>query len=80
MVEWLPSIVKKYGFYESHISGQTLVSSQGHGTGHVEEIKVLLFLFCFASFSMTLQVRVRAKEQVNFGCGKTKTCASVKQK
>lgn len=58
--------------HRSHISGQTLVSSQGHGIVHVEEIKVCLFFFCFALFSMTLLVRVRAKEPVNFGCGKTK--------
>lgn len=52
----------------SHISGQTLLSSQGY----VEEIKVLLLLCCFALFSMTLQVGVRPKEQVNFGYGKNK--------
>lgn len=57
----------------SHISGQILVSSQGHGTAHVGEIKVLLLLFSFALFSVTLQVRVRPNEQVNFGNGKIKT-------
>lgn len=64
-------IIAKNG-HRSHISGQTLVSSQGYGTAHVEKIKALLLLFCFALFSMTLQVRVRPKEQVNFGCDKVK--------
>lgn len=57
-------------FPRSHISGQTLVSSQGRGVVHVEEIKVLLFLFCFALFFMALGVRMRPREQVNFRCGK----------